>query len=289
MKNKKKKKLKLKTKYKTLIISIVFILIIVFWARYISTSGLIIKEYKIVNSKIPSSFHGLKIVHFSDIHYGRTINEPELNCLVEKINLINPDIVLFTGDLIDRDTELNNENKEIIINKLSNIKALYGKYAISGNHDFVFNNYNEILKNSNFINLNNTYDIIYNKEQDSIFIGGLESEIDGNPNIKSIGDFKEQQENISSYKILIMHTPDTFTKIKKYNFDLVLAGHSHNGQIRLPIIGALITPSGAKKYYKPYYKTNNTDFFISSGLGTSTINFRFFNKPSINFYRITNK
>ena len=84
-----------------------------------------------------------------------------------------------------------------------------------------------------------------------------------------------------------MHEPDNI----KYtsDFDLVLAGHSHNGQVKLPYIGAIFTPNGSKKYYDEYYKVNKSDLYISGGLGSSILNLRFFNKPSINLYRITNK
>ena len=94
---------------------------------------------------------------------------------------------------------------------------------------------------------------------------------------------------LPSYKINIMHTPDTFDDIKNYNFNLVLAGHSHNGQVDLPFYGAIYTPKGAKKYYKPYYKIDNTDLYISSGIGTSNYNFRLFNRPSFNLYRLNAK
>jgi predicted MPP superfamily phosphohydrolase len=86
-----------------------------------------------------------------------------------------------------------------------------------------------------------------------------------------------------------MHTPDTIIKVEKYNFDLVLAGHSHNGQVRLPYIGAIITPLGSKKYHEDHYKVNDSQLFISGGLGISTISFRFFNKPSFNLYRLVEK
>ncbi len=75
-------------------------------------------------------------------------------------------------------------------------------------------------------------------------------------------------------------------KTKYDNINLVLAGHSHNGQINIPYIKKLFLPEGSKKYYNNYYKVNNTNLYISSGLGESKINFRLFNKPSINFYRI---
>ena len=69
----------------------------------------------------------------------------------------------------------------------------------------------------------------------------------------------------------------------------MLSGHSHLGQVRLPFIGSIITPQGAKKYYDEQYKVSNADLYINGGIGTSTLDFRFFAKPSINLYRFYTK
>lgn len=98
---------------------------------------------------------------------------------------------------------------------------------------------------------------------------------------------EEERNNI--YKILLVHEPDVIDNINSVDFDLVLAGHSHNGQVRLPFIGAIKRVELAEKYYDEHYRIDNTELYISGGLGTSVVKFRFFNKPSINFYRITNK
>ena len=66
----------------------------------------------------------------------------------------------------------------------------------------------------------------------------------------------------------------------------MLSGHSHNGQVRLPIIGKVYTPVGAKKYYDYYYKFGDKELFISNGIGTSGVKFRNLSRPSINLYRL---
>ena len=274
----------------TLAIIILLISSILLYSRFIATKGLKIKEYKVVNTKITDSYHGLKIVHLSDIHYGSTINEKELNNIVDKINEIKPDIVVLTGDLIDDRISF---DKDIIINCLSKIEANLGKYAISGNHDLPIDDYNYIIKESGFTNLDNKYDLIYYKSNDPIVISGIG--YDG----EDVGIKTEQFDKYISelkaddvkpiYSILLIHEPDTVDNLDLNKYDLVLSGHSHGGQVRLPFIGAIYTPVGAKNYYDEYYKINNTDLYISSGLGTSMYKFRLFNKPSINFYRITNK
>ena len=72
----------------------------------------------------------------------------------------------------------------------------------------------------------------------------------------------------------------------KYNVNLVLAGHSHNGQVNIPFIKNFFLPYGSKKYYDNYYMVDDTSMYISSGIGESRVNLRLFNRPSINFYRI---
>ena len=69
-------------------------------------------------------------------------------------------------------------------------------------------------------------------------------------------------------------------------FDLILAGHSHAGQVRLPLIGPIFLPDGAKQYHESHYKIENKDLYISNGLGVSNFNFRLFNTPSYNVYRL---
>jgi predicted MPP superfamily phosphohydrolase len=290
------KKKYLKKRYKFLIAVTLLISILLLWSRYISTSGLEIKEYKVTSSNLPTTFVGMKIVHFTDIHYGRTIDKNDLDYFVNEVNVLKPDLIFFTGDLVDKDTKLTSKIKNDIINSLSKLNATIGKYAVSGNHDIDNSEYQNILSDSGFNNLNNNFDIIYSKGYESILVAGLESEVKGHPNTNNLNDFINAKDGsgnniniVPKYKILLLHTPDTINKLKNYNFNLVLAGHSHNGQVRLPFIGSVITPIGSKEYHEAYYKINKTDLYISGGLGTSTISFRFLNKPSFNFYRLANK
>ena len=270
-----------------IILLIAFILILIY-SYFFGTNGLKVKEYKIINKKITNEFYGLKIVHISDIHYGKHFNEKDLKKVVEKTNEINPDIVVLTGDLYEE--KLSNEQIDDLTNLLSDINANIKKYAITGNHDYGNDNWKTIIEKANFINLDDTYDVIYYKNS-NIFISGVSTNIYGEKKVKDKLDssYKYLESNKTNYNILLIHEPDYISEIDINKYDLILSGHSHNGQVRLPLIGAIYKPKGAKKYYKNYYKINNSDLFISSGLGTSMLNLRLFNKPSINFYRLTNK
>ena len=271
---------------------------IILYARFIGTSGLIVKEYKITNSSIPDSFYGTKIVQLSDIHFGRTIDNNNLEKIVKKINSLKPDIIVLTGDLLDKDYKITEAEEQELIKNLKNLQATIGKYAITGNHDYEFENWATIIAESNFTNLNDKYDIIYNGSTKPIFLGGLstnsyQKEKTLEEKIKIMNDYfntinDQNKETSPDYKILIMHEPDYVDEINPGNYDLILAGHSHNGQVRMPLIGAIILPPGAEKYYDEYYNINGTDFYISSGIGTSRHNYRLFNKPSINLFRLVN-
>lgn len=282
---------------KRFIIFLVFFILIIIgvllYSRYIGTSGLNIKEYRLTYKKLANDFYGLKIIHLTDIHYGRTVHKKELEKIKKEVNLMKPDIIVFTGDLIDKDTKLKNKDINILSKFLSGLEANIGKYAITGNHDYGFKNYDIILENGGFINLNDTYDLIYTNSTNYILLAGVSTNIYGKKTIKekleSTFTYLGTTENKPNYTILLMHEPDFIDQIAYQKFNLVLAGHSHNGQVRLPFIGAIIKPQYAKKYYNEYYKIKNTDLYISSGIGVSEVNFRLFNRPSFNLYRLTNR
>lgn len=267
---------------------LLFILIILIYGRYEGTSGLITKEYKIETSDIGNSFDGLKIVHFSDLHYLRVVDNNMLETIKDEINLINPDIIFFTGDLIDKDFKLTTKKENELVDFLNSINSKYGKYAIIGNHDYVQEDglMEDIYTRSDFILLQNSYDIIYSDSDDKIFIGGVDNYSYDKSDIDKTMEYFNDNDDIN-YKIILVHEPDyADTILDKYNVNLILSGHSHNGQVNIPYVKKLFLPYGSTKYYNNYYNINGTSLYVSNGIGESRINFRLFNKPSINFYRI---
>lgn len=282
--NKKIKKKKINTKLKKLLIFLLIIIMItLIYAFFIEPHLLIVKEHKIVTEKIPDSFHGIKVVQFSDLHYGTTINKKNINKITKKINFLNPDIVVFTGDLIDEKTKPTKKDIKVLTDELNNINSKLGKYAIIGNHDFYNKEYSTILYNANFKLLKNDLDLIYYKDKTPIIIYGIDNYTFGEPNLEKLDDKYNNY-----YKILLTHEPD-YMKLLDKDFDLVLAGHSHNGQAKLPFAKPIWLPKGARYYYDEYYKINNTDLYVSNGIGTSIINIRLNSIPSISLFRITKK
>lgn len=283
---KEKRKKHLLTLLKILLIIAVLIGLLVLYARYAATKGIIVNEEKITSSLLPSTFNGFKVIQFSDLHYGSTVNLDDVKDLVEQINRRHPDIVVFTGDLLEDE-----QPSEILIKDLSavldSIDAPLGKYAVTGNHDYNDNYFIDIMARSHFKILDNSYELIYKEGYDPIILVGLASTYQNNRNIEeAFSYFKTEGANSNIYTMLLLHEPDSLdTVLVDYKVDLALAGHSHNGQIRLPFIGSIVKVNGAKKYSEPYYKIDNTELYVSGGLGTSDYYYRLFNRPGINFFR----
>ena len=273
-----------------LIISIFLIIILLFgYCRYIETKRFRIKEYAIRNSSIPESFYGTKIIHISDIHYKSTTNYNDLKKIINKINLTKPDIVIFTGDIFDKNIKYTNKDFEDIKKLLKSIDYNIAKYAIKGNEDLKISKWEEIINDSDFINLNDTYDLIYNEGIDPLLLVGISSNYKNNHIKDTVTKIKNEINAKYSYSILMFHEPDFFDEIDAINFNLALAGHSLGGEIVLPFANGVIREKYSKKYYKNYYRVDFTNLFISSGIGTNNHKLRFRNKPSVNLYRLRNK
>ena len=280
---KEREKKKGRKKVTTIIIIILLIIALLFiYMRYIATSGFIVKEYNVTSEKLPESFNGFKIAHLSDIHYA-SIGKEKLDSVVEEVNIMRPDIIVFTGDLYDRFSNLPDDMKDKIVDSLSKLEAPYGKFAVSGNHDYEHDGYQELIERCGFTYLQNESKLIYNNGNTPIELVGYPSIINGEP------DYNIQLTD--NYKIALIHEGDVFDNIKDKNFNLVLAGHSHGGQVRLPLIGSIkfMLPEYGKKYSEEHYLVNDSEIYVSSGLGEAEYYIRAFNKPSFNFYRLYNK
>ena len=275
---------------KLFIFIILIIGLVIAYGFFIEPKLITVKEYKIALNSWPDNFNGFKIVHISDLHYGRVFFFFFLEKLIDSINEQEPDIVVLTGDLIDKDTNMTTSMANKISKFLNKIEASSGKYAINGNNDLNFDEWTNIISGGGFKDLNNTYDTIYKDGYDYIFIAGastIKDKVSTNDKLKTAIDYLNSFESGGPiYKILLLHEPDAIDDLSVNPFDLILAGHSHAGQVKLPFIGAVILPEGAQKYYDSHYKIKNADLYVSNGLGVSNYNFRLFNTPSYSVYRL---
>lgn len=222
----------------------------------------------------------LSIVQISDIQISEHYTTKQLEKLVTKVNGLAPDIVLFTGDLYENYSEYG--PKDTVIALLSQIQTTYGKYAIYGNRDYgggATRSYRAIMEEAGFTLLVNDGVHIALKNQETIFLGGLDDSLLSSPDIQEVIASMEQQE--ASYRILMSHEPDVVDEFKDAAFDLVLAGHSHGGQVQIPFFGGIVT-SLAEKYTDGFYSISDTmQLYVNTGIGTSRYPIRFFVPPEI--------
>ena len=261
-------KIRIRLWVKLLLIIIAIVALFFLYTRYLGPKGLNTNEYSIINKNIPDSFYGYKIVHISDIHYKVTTDLVDLNNLVKEVNRIKPDIIVFTGDLFDHNIQYTDKDYEELTNIFKSMNYNIGKFSIKGEED-KNKKWDEIMSNSDFVDLTDSYKVLYNDSNLPILLTGKNVDIEAN------------------YSILLMHNIDKINNIDYSKYNLILAGHNHGGQIRLPFIGGIIYDKNTI-YKDSYYKLKNTDIYISSGIGCSKYKFRFLNKPSINLYRLRN-
>ena len=270
---------------KIILTIIITIIILISYSTMIEPKFINIKEYKIESKLIPDSFHGTKIVQFSDIHYGTTINKKQLERIANKINELKPDIIVFTGDLLDKNISLTQNTEEELTTYLSSLKCSLYKYAIFGDEDLDNKKYQEIMTKSGFTILDNKSIPLYYKDTTPILIAGY-NPIITKPNYTILSDFIDNQDPTNYFKLVLTHEPDSIDKFINYNPNLVLSGHSLGGSIDLKFTKPLMLPTNSTKYFEDYQKIKNTDLYISNGLGTTGLNARFLNPPSINLYRL---
>ena len=274
---------------KLLLVCFFSLLFILLYARYIEPNNITVDEINIIDSRIPNSFYGYKVAHLSDIHYKTTISKEDLKKSINKINKSKPNIVIITGDIFDKDVKYTEKDLNNLVELLNNLEGKY-RYIITGDQDLNNELYKKLIEKIDFKLLDNTTDIIYDKDYSPISISGLSTKSDGIDIQDKISNIEKviNEKNIK-YNILIMHEPCNINKIDYTKYQLILAGHTNNGQINIPGIKSIFIDSDNKKYSKIYYTKDNTNIYISKGIGTTGFKTRLFNKPTINLYRLLDK
>ena len=203
--------------------------------------------------------------------------------LLKSIKAISPDLIVVTGDLIDR----RRYNLEPIQELLANFPDL-PTYSVSGNHEIWSGNYPEVkalIETNGWHALDNQSAII-SRDNDSIQIIGLMD-----PASRDQGDIQANvTQNLNAlsiqsdkFTILLSHRPNPFETYANYPIDLVFSGHAHGGQFRLPFLGGFIAPDQGlfPEYTEGMHTLNQTTMVVSRGLGNSIIPLRVFNRPEL--------
>ena len=243
-----------------------------------------VTRYTVTSNRLPHSFDGYKIAVVSDLHNAQFGNNNSQ--LVEKIKKEHPDIIAITGDFVDS----NRTDIKIAIQLVSQLTEIAPCYYVTGNHEaWIKEKYNELEKGliaEDVVALHDNV-IQLTKGSESIQIAGMDDPdfTDRYTYIqKSMVQTRICNMSLSDeYCILLSHRPETFESYVSEEVDLVLSGHAHGGQFRVPFIGGIIAPDQGlfPKFDAGKYIKNNTIMIVSRGIGNSIIPVRFNNRPEI--------
>lgn len=235
------------------IIRKVFVALVAFFLveLYIDSNMMVVTNFNIKDKKVPANFNGYKILHLSDLH-SKSFGNKNTN-LVKKINEINPNIIVMTGDMVN----CNDTNFENFFNLAKAISQNYKTYYIVGNHeqsmtdekkkvifDFLESNGIEILDNEKVViekdgETINLYGSWCNLKYYSAKVSGEKYDFTVDVMNKIMENYKVEEEK---YNILLAHNPNFIDAYAKWGADLTLSGHIHGGMVRIPYLGGVFSP-----------------------------------------------
>lgn len=261
---------------------------LIIYATSVEPELLTVVSREITTNSIPLPKEGIKIVQFSDLHLGEDYDHYHFEKVIEKIQSLEPDLIVFTGDLIDNNSTF--EGEEETIEAMKKLSAPLGKFSVFGNHDYGGNGdrrYKRIMNASGFKLLVNEHQKVTLSNGAVINVIGMDDLVFGKPRCTPcVEDLREDE-----YNVFLAHEPDIADEMKRYAIDLQLSGHSHGGQVRVPVFGALLTPKYAKKYIKGMYdipENPRMKLYVNVGIGTSQLKVRFMSVPEITLFTIKN-
>ncbi|PEJ60404.1 hypothetical protein CN692_03690 [Bacillus sp. AFS002410] len=252
---------------------------LIYYSIFVEPSSVRTKHLVFSNDRQNSSTT-IKLIQISDTHFKNKKDIEQFKKVVNNINQMKPDFILFTGDLVSDIRKF--AYKKEVIQLLKELNPKIGKLAIYGNHDhggYFTEQYEKLLVDSNFLLLKNEEKTYYIQKTKVSFIG-LDDYMLGNKQYNKI--LEQIQKN--SYTIVLAHEPDIADLTKNYPINLQLSGHSHGGQIYFPFYKSFIMPPYAKKYNRGVYdlsKKYNSHLVVSNGIGTTKLPIRLFTPPEI--------
>lgn len=250
--------------------------------------ALVTTKITVTSADIPQSFDGFRIVQISDLHnaeFGKNNHR-----LIDDIKEADPDIIVLTGDMIDG----NRTDIDVTLDFSQKVAEIAPTYFVTGNHEAgIGDSYFSMkiqLEEIGIKILDQTHDIIeINGEKICIagindlgfFVAGKYDEEDLANFTDTLSEMLSQTENY--YTVLLSHRPDLFEQYVEAGVDLVLTGHAHGGQIRIPFVGGVYSPGQGMfpEFDSGIYKNGDTQMIVSRGLGNSRFPLRVNNRPEI--------
>ena len=264
---------------------IAVLLVLIIWTIWGNTA-LMVSTVTVSSNRIPAAFNGFLIAQVSDLHnavFGENNAE-----LLQILSECKPNIIVVTGDLVDAE----HTDIDVALDFAKEAAHIAGTYYVTGNHEGSLSQYDELktgLESMGVVVLEDaSMQLEYNGEKvtliglsDPSFTlkGNMLGEVPAMVDTKLRGLIGDKD----NYTILLSHRPELFEAYVNCGVDLVLSGHAHGGQFRLPFIGGLVAPNQGlfPKYDAGLYTKGDTNMIVCRGLGNSIIPIRFNNRPEI--------
>ncbi len=245
-----------------------------FWTFKLEPESFQLIHHSIFLKKLPAAHDNLRVALIADIHLQNHLGDQlRLRQVISELNAAKPDLVVLAGDFIGRRHEYSpNAPPETIAAILSELKARYGVFAVLGNHDWWYDGAEVTaeLEKVGITVLENRYH--------TVEINGQPLNLIGLPDRTTRGDTFDATAlpPPETPAIILSHDPDYFEELQ-LPYELMLSGHTHGGQVRLPFLGAMVIPSRyGTKYDRGWFQSEDQrQLFITSGLGTSIFKMRF--------------
>jgi predicted MPP superfamily phosphohydrolase len=253
---------------------------VVFWAFLVEPNRLAVRHETITINHWPRELSDLKIAVISDIHAGGWfIDDEKLRLIVERTNQLQPDLVVILGDyMVGNSSTSQRVDPEVFGSVLKDLRASLGVYSVLGNHDWWWDGprVRRGLEANNIKVLDD--EVVEVKARGrSLWLAGL-ADLWTRP--QRIGQTIAQIPE-GAPVIALTHNPDIFPRLPE-RIQLLLAGHTHGGQIRFPIMGMVVSPSRVGDHYaQGHVFENNHHLFVTTGIGTSILPLRFGVPPEI--------
>lgn len=264
-------------KLKKLIVVITLIMGLILFS-YQQNNQLVVSHYEVVDAEVPVAFQNYVILQISDLHNKSFGSKQEK--LIKQINAIAPDMIVMTGDGVDA----RRYDPDPVYALIEGLKEFAPIYYILGNHESdvpSLDHYLLKLKGKGVSILRNESASI-EKNGEQIIVAGIDD-----PTFQPSFELSRPIESLNlrpeDFTVLLSHRPEHFDTYATFPVDLVLSGHAHGGQIRLPWIGGVIAPHQGffPELTEGVHQKNQTQLIVSRGLGNSLFPQRIFNQPEL--------
>ena len=259
------------------------------WKTYHDTTQIQVDSIRLPIDNLSKSAEGLKIVHISDIQGDEYTGRNDIARYIQKVNDQNPDMVIFTGDLISYGTDYIEQSAE----EFGEVQAKYGTLAVVGDHDYWagVNHVRKALKEENIPLLQEENYQINVDSSASITVTGV-TEVYSKSSDPDVVDSLAESASDEHVKIFASHQvkPHIIETLQKQRYDLLLAGHTHGGQIRVPFMGMTFSASERETdYVSGLYQEGELTINVNNGLGFTLGPIRYNAPPNISVITLKRK